>query len=111
MKKTLIAAGLALFTLPLLAQKLEPIPDPPAPPVTTNGPAALGDEEPEVTIRNRSGDRYEEYRIRGQLYMIKVTPSVGKPYYLVSREKGGAFERVDDLDRARTFTQWILFKW
>lgn len=104
MKKTAFAAALALTAQLAIAQKLEPIPDPPAPPGVT-------DEEPDVTIRQRGEDRYEEYRVRGQLYMIKVSPRVGKPYYLVSREKGGAFERVDDLDRARTVTQWVLFKW
>lgn len=104
MKKTVIAAALVLTTQLGLAQKLEPIPDPPAPP-------GAADEEPDVTIRNRGGDRYEEYRMRGQLYMIKVTPRVGPPYYLVSREKGGAFERVDDLNRARMVSQWVLLSW
>ncbi|MDQ7988856.1 MAG: DUF2782 domain-containing protein [Candidatus Dactylopiibacterium sp.] len=101
----LLAAGLALFAGHGLAQQLEPIPDPPAP------PGLAGDGEPEITIRNRGTDRYEEYRVRGQLYMIKVTPMGGKPYYLVSRERGGAFERVDDLNRARMVTQWVLLSW
>ncbi len=87
------------------AQQLEPIQEvPPA-------PAGAAEPEPEITIRNRGGDRYEEYRIHGQLYMIKVTPRVGAVYYLVSREKGGAFERVNDLDRARMVPQWVLFSW
>lgn len=87
------------------AQKLEPIQEAPL------APASASDTEPEITIRNRGGDHYEEYRIRGQLYMIKVTPRVGKVYYLVSRERGGAFERVNDLDRAKMTTQWVLFSW
>jgi len=105
MKKTVFAAAFALAAQLSYAQKLEPIPDPPAP------PGASAEEEPDVTIRNRGGDRYEEYRMRGQLYMIKVTPRVGPPYYLVSREKGGAFERVNDLDRARMVSQWVLLSW
>ncbi len=104
MKKNIFAAALALTAHLSFAQKLEPIPDPPPPP-------GAAEEEPDITIRQRGEDRNEEYRRGGQLYMIKVTPRIGKPYYLVSRERGGAFERVDDLDRARTFTQWILLKW
>lgn len=106
MKKT-VPLTLALILLCSLAQaqKLEPIQEvPPA-------PVGVSDTEPEITIRNRGGDRYEEYRVRGQLYMIKVTPSVGKIYYLVARERGGAFERVNDLDRAKMAAQWVLFSW
>lgn len=59
------------------APTLEPIAEP--------GPAAIAntDEAPEITIRKRGRDRVEEYRMRGQLYMVKVTPRIGKPTNLV----------------------------
>ncbi|NSL56956.1 DUF2782 domain-containing protein [Uliginosibacterium aquaticum] len=108
MKKTIpliLALTLSLASTLSLAQKLEPIAEIPPPPAGANDP------EPEITIRNRGGDRYEEYRLHGQLYMIKVTPRVGPVYYLVSRERGGAFQRVNDLDRAQMIPQWVLFSW
>lgn len=106
MKKTVPLMLVLLLAGSLVrAQTLEPIQEvPPA-------PGAAGEPQPEVTIRNRGGDRYEEYRLNGQLYMIKVTPRVGLPYYLVARQRGGAFERVNDLDRAEMVPQWVLFSW
>lgn len=105
-----LGALLTLLALPALAQK--PKDDvPPPPDMSSVDAGTVAGEEPEVTIRRSGEDRYEEYRIHGELYMIKVTPRIGPPYYLVSRERGGAFERVNDLNRARMVTQWILFKW
>ncbi|KAF7599939.1 MAG: hypothetical protein CGU28_06445 [Candidatus Dactylopiibacterium carminicum] len=107
MKKHIpLLLALLLGTAPVLAQTTrQEVPEPPA----------LGElpgaDAPDVTIRNRGGDRVEEYRRNGQLYMIKVTPQVGPAYYLVARDRDGGFERVNDLDRARTMTQWILLQW
>lgn len=101
------ALALALGCALAQAQKLEPIEEVPPPP-SVQADAGV---EPEVTIRNRGGDRYEEYRVRGQLYMIKITPRIGKPYYLVARERGAGFERINDLDRARWIPQWVLLSW
>ncbi len=39
--------------------------------------------EPQVTIVKSETETREEFRIKGKLYMVKVTPAVGKPYYLV----------------------------
>lgn len=105
----LLASTLSLTCGLVLAQKLEPLPEPP--PAPPSGLPDIGGVEPEVTIRNRGGDRYEEYRVHGQLYMIKITPRIGKPYYLVSKERGAGFERINDLDRARWIPQWVLFEW
>lgn len=62
-------------------------------------PPAKTDEsaipEPEVVITTKGQDRYEEYRIGGRLYMIKVTPKIGKPYYLVDNTGRGEFVRSE----------------
>ncbi len=105
MTARLLALALLLLSTAASAQIVRE--EVPPPPVIAETPG----DEPEVTIRNRGGDRFEEYRIRGQLYMIKVTPRVGPAYYLVARERDGAFERVNDLDRARMVTQWVLLQW
>ncbi|WP_211753358.1 DUF2782 domain-containing protein [Nitrosomonas aestuarii] len=52
---------------------------PPLPPDMEIDP----DLEPQITIIKRGGDTIEEHRINGELYMIKVIPRVGFPYYLV----------------------------
>jgi len=55
---------------------------------------------------------HAEYRLRGKLYMIKVTPKVGKPYYLVDEQGRGAFIRHDEVIGPRiSVPQWVLFEW
>ena len=75
----------------------QPLPEPPPMPAITPKPdsPAPAEEalEPEVTITTKGETRHEEYRVRGQLYMIKVIPARGAPYYLVDREGRGEFTR------------------
>lgn len=52
---------------------------PPLPPDMEIDP----DLEPQITIIKRGEDTIEEHRINGELYMIKVIPRVGFPYYMV----------------------------
>lgn len=51
--------------------------------------------EPEVVITTKGDVLHEEYRIGGQLYMIKVIPSKGRPYYLIDNDGLGQFVRSD----------------
>ena len=41
--------------------------------------------EPQVTIKKGDEETIEEYRVNGQLYMIKVIPRIGKPYFLLNK--------------------------
>ena len=96
-----MAAGPAKF------KELPPPPErvkdyrPPAPPPEDNLP------EPEVVITTRGEDRHEEYRLGGRVYMVKVTPKVGKPYYLIDNEGRGEFMR-SDLQPSVSPPMWIL---
>ncbi|MFA7388270.1 MAG: DUF2782 domain-containing protein, partial [Thiohalobacteraceae bacterium] len=68
--------------------------------------------EPEVTIIRRDDRTVEEYRINGQLYMIKVTPSKGYPYYLVDADGDGELEsRRNELDPRILVPSWVIFRW
>lgn len=69
--------------------------------------------EPEVTITQRGDDTVEEFRAHGQLYMIKVKPKRGAPYYLVDMDGDGTLEsRRGDLGESDVVVpQWILFRW
>ena len=106
MRRTLIALLLAA-AVPAFAQQppaLEPIPEPP--------PMPAGDQvdEPEVTIVKRGEDTVTEYRVRGKLYMVKVTPPHGVPYYLVDKEGNGQMVREDSLPNLAV-PMWVIKSW
>lgn len=85
---------------------LQPLPAvPPPPPEIIPFDSAL---EPQVTIRKRDGDTIEEYRRDGRMYMIKVTPSHGVPYYLVDTEGDGNYSRIESLENNVRVPMWIL---
>ena len=83
--------------------KLEPLPPPPA-----MGSAV--DDEPEVTITKEKVQTVEEYRAGGKLYMIKIIPKVGKPYYLVDDRGDGKFSRQESLDSGVRPPQWVIHR-
>jgi hypothetical protein len=96
--------ALALHTAQA-ADKYKPgtLPEPPAPVTNYKAPPQPQAEqydagalpEPEVTITTKGEDRHEQYRIAGRLYMIKVTPKNGRPYYLIDNEGKGDFVKSD----------------
>jgi hypothetical protein len=68
--------------------------------------------EPDITIIQKEDRTIEEYRVSGQLYMIKVTPSVGRPYYLMDTDGDGSLEtRQFELDSGLLIPNWILLEW
>ncbi len=99
-----------LFALPAAAQKeqpagLQPIPEPPPPPPSAALDPSL---EPQVTITKHGEDRVEEYRIKGRLYMLKVTPSHGVPYYLIDQKGDGRMTRQESLDSGLSVPMWVI---
>jgi hypothetical protein len=44
----------------------------------------------------------------GRMYMIKVTPSHGVPYYLVDTQGDGNFARLESLDDRVRVPMWII---
>ncbi len=68
--------------------------------------------QPEVTIRRRGKSVIEEYRIGGRLYMIKVIPPIGPPYYLVDTDADGTLDtRRSDLEEGIRVHQWRILEW
>ncbi|MCQ4347969.1 DUF2782 domain-containing protein [Pseudomonas stutzeri] len=65
--------------------------------------------EPDVTIRQEGDKTIQEYRVNGFLYAIKVTPKVGKPYFLVRADGDSNFIRSDNPDML--IPQWEIFRW
>lgn len=114
MRKLLPLFCLALFfATPLPAQEAAPAPPTlPEQVDTADAPPARDQElQPEVTIIQRDGDVVEEYRVGGQLYMVKITPSKGLPYYLVDSDGDGSLEtRRNELDNPEV-VKWRIFSW
>ena len=102
---------LALLAMSAAAQQppagLQPIPEPPPPPPGMQPDPAL---EPQVTITHRGEDKVEEYRMNGKLYMLKVTPPHGVPYYLVDEKGDCKWSRQDSLDTGLRVPMWVIHK-
>ena len=84
---------------------LQPIPEPPPPPPGVEIDPSL---EPQVTIVKRGIDTVEEYRIGGRLYMMKVIPPTGKPYYLIDHRGDGTFTRQESFDFGMRVPMWVI---
>lgn len=82
-------------------ENLEPLPSPPA-------MDAGSDQEPEVTITKQTEQTIEEFRVGGRLYMIKITPKHGAPYYLVDDKGDGKFARQESLDSGFRPPRWVI---
>ncbi|MEJ5270596.1 MAG: DUF2782 domain-containing protein, partial [Hydrogenophilus sp.] len=56
------------------------------PPPAIPGPITEADlVEPEVVIRQEGENTVTEYRVGGKVYLMKVVPARGEPYYLVDK--------------------------
>lgn len=96
-----VAALLMLVATQLVAQEDLQIP-PEIPPIDTEAealpeealPPKVQDEqiEPTVTIREEEERRVEEYSRNGQVYMVKITPKGGVPYYYIDTDGDGNLE-------------------
>lgn len=88
---------------------LAPLPEQPdLPPPVESGESL----EPDITIIRKGKETIEEYRINNQLYMVKITPSVGPSYYLIDTDGDGNMDvRRRDIEKQMQVPQWVLFSW
>lgn len=111
-KNSAILLLLGLMQIPLLARAgtppsdLQPLEDVPPPPAITNDKNA---DEPQITIIKKKGETIEEYRINGQLYMMKVTPAHGVPYYLHKEDQNGGWVN-DGPNQPLSIPKWTIFR-
>ena len=102
-------AGLVL-SLSLPAAGQEAVPEPPElplPDVIVDGEVI----EPEVKIIKSEEGTIYEYRVNGQLYMVKVQPVKGPAYYMVDRDGDGEFDSRSTDPTSISVPQWILMRW
>jgi len=74
-------------------------------------PEVAGDVElePQVTITRKDGETIEEARANGRLLWIKVTPTHGRPYFLIPDGTDFGFIRRDTFDTGLRVPMWVLF--
>jgi hypothetical protein len=103
MRTTLILWALLVTSFAIAAPAVPPPPDlKPVP----DGPPKAGDA-PAVTIKPSGQGRVQEYRTAsGRVYMIKVIPKIGKPYYLIDQKGEGFFTRRDSLEGGLQPPMW-----
>lgn len=108
-------AALLAASLSLPAQQDAPPPIDPELEKPPPLPPKVQDEqiEPTVTIREEEDRRVEEYSLNGRVYMVKVTPENGPPYYYVDTDGDGSLE-LDERSRALhpvQPVQWKIAEW
>lgn len=112
--RTVVVAVLLTLSAAAAGQAAE---EPLANPVITHPPSETGGDPdaelaPEITITERGETTVEEYRINGQLYMIKIIPKKGVPYYLVDSNGDGMLSRrFNDLSPGFLIPSWVILRW
>lgn len=104
------------FAAPVVADAEEAVARKPAPadlqPLEDIPPPTISNEEnpdePQITIIKKKGETVEEYRINGQLYMMKVTPEHGVPYYLHKEDQDGSWVNVGP-NPPLSIPKWTIF--
>lgn len=84
-------------------------PEAPEPPMPVQSGENL---EPDITIIRRGKKTIQEYRRGGRLYMIKVVPDIGPPYYFIDSNGDGKLDiRSSDPDSGSRVNMWKLLEW
>jgi len=52
----------------------------------------------------------QEYRQNGRLFMVRVDPKNGPPYYLYDDDGNGRLDRTDG-DRRFSPVYWTIYEW
>ena len=74
-------------------------------------PADIDLADAQVAVRTeKNGDTIEEYRVAGNLRMVKVTPARGAAYYLYDSDGDGRLDKSkDNVDVSPVY--WKLYGW
>jgi len=68
--------------------------------------------EPEINIQQFDNREVQEYSVNDHVYMLKITPKNGFPYYLVDPDGTGEMEyKRDTVGLEVNPPQWTLFRW
>jgi len=106
----LAAPATAQSTQPSNLQEAPPppeLPELPLEPPNVEDPLL---EEPQVVIKKRGEDRIEEYSLNGRIYIIKVTPRIGLPYYLFDDTWDGVSFGDGTLEDGIRPPMWVIYR-
>jgi hypothetical protein len=109
----LLSSALSAAAQSTQPKDLRPLPEVPEPPELALPSPGVDEEgsslEPQVTITKRGEDKVEEYRLNGRIYMIKITPRIGMPYYLIDNVGDGTFAPgTGGLDQGIRPPMWVI---
>lgn len=103
---TLLLAGLLLLSSNAFTQDEEE--DPAKPDDDKENPL----ENVDINIIKRDDRVIEAHSINGKVFMVKVIPSKGVPYYLHDTDGDGSLEtRSNRAMRETTVNQWKIYQW
>jgi len=109
---SLLVTSLLVSSLVMAQQETDENTDVAAPPPIP--PKVPGEQfEPSVVITEKEGQRIEEYRQNGRVYMVKITPVKGPAYYYLDEDGDGELE-LRESDRKLNPVQpvyWKLKEW
>ena len=109
MKHPFAVLAAVLVAAPAVVSAQEPGEAPP-PPVDVAG--AESPVDPEITILEEEDRTVYEYRDNtGQLYMVKVVPKKGRPYYLLDTDGDGELDTEQYDPRQVAVQLWELLRW
>ncbi len=88
---------------------------PPPPPIREPLPPKVQDPDeqvqPEVIIRREDGRTVEEYRSGERVYMVRIVPDRGPPYYLIDTTGDGLLDtRHEHMQPVRP-AHWKIIEW
>lgn len=108
MKTILFVPVLALLLSTALAQDVAPVPEPPPLPEPMQSGEPM---EPEVTITESEKGTIHQYSHNGRVYMVKIVPDAGPPYYLLDSNGDGTLDVLEDDPTNVAVPQWVIFSW
>lgn len=80
-------------------------------PTVVPSPVTGEQVEPDITITESGGNIVYEYRVRGMLYMVRIQPQFGPPYFLYDLNGDGIIDAQDRSPMNTSVPQWVLFSW
>lgn len=67
--------------------------------------------EPDVTIIETEKGEIQQYSVNGHVYMVRIVPTSGPPYYLLDLDGDGTMDVRRDGPEDISIPQWVLFSW
>jgi hypothetical protein len=108
MNKTVTTFSLLLAAPLVLAQEPAPVPEPPElPPQVESGEVM----EQDVVIDETDKGTIYKYSKNGQVYMVKVVPKAGPPYYLLDTDGDGVLDARTSEVTDINIHQWEILSW